>query len=68
ARSYPLTNEIYFYAINGKGHPIDPKAEEFLRFVLSQEGQQEIQHEGRYLPLTAAMVQAQLAKLAPAGQ
>ncbi len=65
-RSYPLTNEIYFYAINGPGHPIDPKAEEFLRFVLSQEGQQEIQREGRYLPLTAEVVKAQLAKLAPA--
>jgi len=63
-RSYPLVNEIFFYAINGPGHPIDPKAEEFLRFVLSQEGQAEIQREGRYLPLTAEVVREQLAKLA----
>jgi phosphate transport system substrate-binding protein len=63
-RSYPLINEIFFYAINGPGHPIDPKAEEFLRFVLSQEGQAEIEHEGRYLPLTAEVVKEQLAKLA----
>ncbi|MDB5679501.1 substrate-binding domain-containing protein [Sphingomonas bacterium] len=67
-RSYPLTNEIYFYAINGPGHPIDPKAEEFLRFVLSQEGQQEIQREGRYLPLTPDIAKAQLAKIVPASK
>jgi len=65
--SYPLYNEIFFYAVKTKKHPIDPKVEEFLRFILSQEGQEEIQHEGRYLPLTADMVREQLAKLdAPA--
>ena len=64
-RSYPLINDIYFYANKAPGKPLDPKVEEFLRFVLSQEGQQEVQHEGRYIPLTAPVVKAMLAKIEP---
>ena len=64
-RSYPLINEIFFYADKPPGKAMDPKVEEFLRFVLSQEGQQEVQHEGRYTPLTASVVKAMLAKLEP---
>jgi len=64
-RSYPLINEIFFYANKAPGRAMDPKVEEFLHFVLSQEGQQEIQREGRYTPLTAEVVRAQLAKLEP---
>lgn len=67
-RSYPLINEIFFYADKAPGKPMDPKVEEFLRFVLSQEGQQQIQREGRYLPLTADVVKAQLAKLEAGAQ
>ena len=67
-RSYPLINEIFFYANKEPRKPLDPKVEEFLRFVLSQEGQQEVQHEGRYTPLTAAVVKAQLAKLEPSAR
>lgn len=62
-RSFPLINEIFFFADKPPGKPMDPKVEEFLRFVLSQEGQQQIQREGRYLPLTADVVRAQLDKL-----
>jgi phosphate transport system substrate-binding protein len=60
---YPLTNEYYFYFNREPGQPIDPKVAEFLRFVLSQEGQDCVQREGRYLPLTGEIVQAQLKKL-----
>lgn len=62
-RSYPLINEIFFYANKPPGKPMDPKVEEFLRFVLSREGQAQIMREGRYLPLTADVVRAQLRKL-----
>jgi phosphate transport system substrate-binding protein len=62
-RSYPLINEIFFYANKAPGQRMDPKVEEFLRFVLSQQGQEQIQREGRYTPLTAPVVKAQLAKL-----
>ncbi len=64
-RSYPLINQIFFYANKAPGKPMEPKVEEFLRFVLSQQGQEQIQREGRYTPLTAAVVKAQLAKLEP---
>lgn len=64
-RSYPLINEIYFYANKAPGKPMDPKVEEFLRFILSQEGQEQVQREGRYTPLTAPVVKAMLAKLEP---
>lgn len=67
-RSYPLINEIFFFANKAPGKPLDPKVDEFLRFVLSQEGQQEVQHEGRYTPLTAAVVRAQLVKLEPSAK
>ena len=64
-RTYPLINEVFFYANKAPGKPLDPKVEEFLRFVLSQEGQGEVEREGRYTPLTADVVRAQLAKLQP---
>lgn len=62
-RSYPLINEIFFYTNKPPGERIEPKAEEFLRFVLSREGQEQVQREGRYLPLTGDVVQAQLRKI-----
>jgi len=64
-RTYPLINEVFFYANKAPGKPLDPKVEEFLRFVLSQEGQSEVEREGRYTPLTADVVKAQVAKLQP---
>ena len=59
-RTYPLYNQQFFYFNRAPGKPIDQMVEEFIRFVLSQEGQDCIQREGRYLPLTAEMVQASL--------
>ena len=62
-RTYPLYGQYFFYFNHPPGQPTDPKVDEFLRFILSQEGQQCVQREGRYIPLTADMVQAQLKKL-----
>jgi phosphate transport system substrate-binding protein len=61
--TYPLYAEYYFYFNREPGKPMDPKVDEFLHFILSQEGQGEVQREGRYLPLTADVVKAQLKKL-----
>src|SRR5258708_2622316 len=61
--SYPLYAEYYFYINREPGKPVDAKVEEFLRFILSQEGQEQVQREGRYMPLTGAMVKEQLKKL-----
>ena len=62
-RTYPLKSEVYFYAAKLPGQKMNPGVREFLRFVLSQEGQAEVQRDGKYLPLTAAVVREQLKKL-----
>lgn len=66
-RSYPLTRTayIYFAPDRATGDPagVDPKIKEFLRYVLSRQGQADVQREGDYLPLTAALVRDQLNKL-----
>jgi|ERR1700693_4232604 len=62
-RSYPLVDEVYAYADKTPGQPMDPKVLEFLRFVVSQEGQALLMRDGKYLPLTADVARAQLAKL-----
>ncbi len=59
-RSYPLYSRIYAYADRAPGKPMDPRVAEFLRFVVSQEGQSEVQRDGKYLPLTAEVAKAQL--------
>lgn len=62
-RSYPLYNQQFFYFNRAPGQSLEPMVEEFIRFVLSQQGQDCIQREGRYLPLTADVVAAQLKKI-----
>ena len=42
---------------------MNPMVKEFIRFVLSQEGQEEVERDGKYLPLTADVVKEQLKKL-----
>lgn len=61
--TYPFASNVYFYTTVPAGGAVDPKVEEFLRFVLSQEGQEEVERDGKYLPLTAAIVREQLRKL-----
>ena len=62
-RTYPLYGQYFFYVNRAPGKAVDPKAEEFIRFVLSQEGQECVQREGRYIPLTADLVREQLKKI-----
>lgn len=62
-RTYPLTRSIFIYLNRAPGRPLDANSKEFLRYVLSREGQEAVQHEGKYLPLTAEMVREQLKKL-----
>ena len=42
---------------------MNPAVVEFIRFVLSREGQELVEKDGKYLPLNAEVVRAQLAKL-----
>jgi phosphate transport system substrate-binding protein len=62
-RSYPMVRSIYIYLNRKPGTPVEPKLREFLRFVLSREGQQIVADNASYLPLTAAVVREQLGKL-----
>jgi phosphate transport system substrate-binding protein len=63
ARTYPLFNEQYFYVNVKPGTKMNPMVKEFLRYVLSQEGQADVIKDGKYLPLTAEVVKEQLKKL-----
>jgi phosphate transport system substrate-binding protein len=62
-RTYPLYDEIYMYVDRAQDKSIDPKVKEFLRFVVSREGQEAVMRDGKYLPLTAEVVREQLKKL-----
>jgi len=62
-RSYPLVRDAYVYVNRVPGRPMDPRAREFLRFVLSREGQQIIANTDMYYPLTAAALREQLKRL-----
>jgi phosphate transport system substrate-binding protein len=62
-RSYPMYDHIFAYANMDPAKPKDPKVVEFLRFVVSREGQNAVMRDGKYLPLTAAVAKAQLDKL-----
>ncbi len=62
-RSYPLAFDMFFYLNRPPGKPLDPKIREFLRYVLSREGQEAIARDGKYIPLTPEVVEAQLKKL-----
>ena len=62
-RSYPLIRDAYIYVDKPVGRPMDPKVREFMRFVLSREGQEIIQQHGTYTPLPASYAREQLKKL-----
>ena len=61
--SYPLHNGAYLYFNRAPGQPLALRDQEFARFVLSREGQQIIADSRLFVPLSAAQVQAELAKL-----
>ena len=60
--SYPLARSIYVYFDRKPGTQIDPRLKEFLRFILSADGQKLVAEAG-YLPLPAARAAAERAKL-----
>jgi phosphate transport system substrate-binding protein len=61
---YPLSRLIFFNVNKAPGKPLDPAAEEFLRFVLSRQGQAIVQKQNVFVPLRARQVQSSLALLA----
>ena len=63
SHDYPLTDEIYAYADGADSKSLDPKVREFLHFVVSREGQECVERDGKYIPLNATIVAEQLKKL-----
>lgn len=61
--SYPLARTIPAVIDRKPGTPVDPKIKEFLRFILSRDGQAIINQDGRYLPLSPRLIAEQLRKL-----
>ncbi len=64
-RSYPLTRAVYMVVDNVAAHPPRAAVVEFLRYVLSGQGQQAVIQEGNYLPLTPGVALRQLQQLPP---
>jgi phosphate transport system substrate-binding protein len=62
-RTYPLVRSIHIFLNRAPGRPLEPRLREFLRFILSREGQDIVHRDGGYLPLTAALALEQLKKL-----
>lgn len=62
-RTYPMIRDGYFYVSKAPGQPLDPKVREFMRYVLSREGQEIIARVGYYYPLNAAYLAEQRRKL-----
>lgn len=62
-RTYPLHRDAYFYVNKAPGRPLDPTVREFMRFVLSREGQEIMAKVNYYYPLDRAYLEEQLKKL-----
>jgi phosphate transport system substrate-binding protein len=62
-RTYPLIRDAYFYANCEPGKALKPNVREFLRYILSPEGQQVIDDLGIFSPLPLEVADEQLAKI-----
>ena len=60
--NYPLGRMLYVYVVKKPNEPMQPLVKEFIKYVLSQEGQETVVKDG-YLPMPAEVAQAELAKL-----
>lgn len=63
AHTYPLLRTVDVALDRAPGAPIKPAVKEFLRFILSREGQQIIVGDGAYLPLSGTSLRQQRHRL-----
>jgi phosphate transport system substrate-binding protein len=63
AHKYPFSRYVYIYVNKAPGKPLPPKVKEFLKLVLSQEGQQVVADERVFIPLLPEVVKEELKKL-----
>jgi len=57
--SYPLFDNMWFYANRTPAGGVEPRVREFLSFILSREAQQLVADDTTMLPLTAALAAKQ---------
>jgi len=62
-RTYPFIRDAYIYLNRDPNRPLDPKVREFVRYILSRDGQAALIPLGMYYPLTKEMVKNELKKL-----
>src|SRR3990170_452908 len=60
--SYPLGRFLYVYINKKPGQPLDPMVREFIKFILSREGQEVVIKDG-FVPLPASVVGEELKKI-----
>lgn len=60
---YPLSRLVFMNFNHAPGQPLNPVLAEFLRFILSREGQRVIIDQAIFLPLRATQVEASRARL-----
>jgi len=61
-KKYPLGRMLYIYVNKKPNEPLQPVVKEFLKFVLSKEGQKIVAKDG-YIPLPAQIAEKQAAAL-----
>jgi phosphate transport system substrate-binding protein len=59
---YPLSRFLYIYVNKAPGKPLDPLVKEFVRLILSKEGQEVVVKDG-YLPLSPEILKQELTKI-----
>jgi phosphate transport system substrate-binding protein len=59
---YPLSRFLYIYVNKAPGKPLGPLVREYLKLILSRDGQEVVMKDG-YLPLSAAIIAEELKKL-----
>jgi phosphate transport system substrate-binding protein len=59
---YPLSRFLYLYINKAPGKPLDPLVKEYVKLILSKDGQEVVVKDG-YLPLSPAIVAEELKKL-----
>ena len=62
-QTYPLTRLLHAFINRPPGQPIEPKLREFLRYLLSRDGQAAVVRDAGYLPLNPQTVATELEKL-----
>jgi phosphate transport system substrate-binding protein len=60
--TYPLARVLYVYVNKASNKPLSPMELEFVKMVLSRQGQDVVVKDG-YIPLPAALAQKELAKI-----